>query len=210
MYYIPALITSLTDAFLYIQVALKLDSLITDTMLGELIQFGSIDVSMTVTSTCLIIVAVAACVIAARMALQAVNSTHEGSSKDEPQKPAVKWKGPLFKKGDLREAAVVLIVLCLAVSAELTIPTMLRNLLHNSIVDSWYIEGAEKGDSPSITFYKDNTCDIDGLYGTNQWDIEDGKLLITTFYGERTECSYEWEGNNLIINGVKFTRYPSG
>lgn len=211
IYFIPAIVTSLLAIFMYMQVAMKLDSLITDTALGELIQFVSVDVALTATATCMLISAIAICAISVVLILRsgaAGNKPEENAEQEKPAKAA--WDGRLFEKGNIREAAAVLLAVCLVVSAGLMIPTVIRSLVSNSIVDSWYVDGAKKGDSPMITFYNDNTCEINGYYGPNQWDIVDGNLVITTGYGEKLTYSYGWDGNDLIINGKTFTRSPNG
>lgn len=81
IYYIPSLITSLVSTFLYAQVAMRLDSLVSDTAIGDLIQFVSVDVKLTTTSMFLIVVSVIACALSSYMVLR--TGKEEKETKDE-------------------------------------------------------------------------------------------------------------------------------
>lgn len=211
IYYIPALITSLVSAFLYAQVAMRLDSLITDTAIGDLIQFVSVDVKLTTTSMLLAVVSVAACALSIYMVLRAGKEAKETKADieiDEVRPVKHEWDGKLFEKGNIREAAIVLVAMCLVVSVGLSIPTVLQSIFGNSIVDSWYAEDAEKGDSPAFIFYDDNTCKVQGYSETLYWSIVDGKLVFKDMLGQKMTCDYGWEGTKLVIDDAVFTRTP--
>lgn len=211
IYYIPSLITSLVSAFLYAQVAMRLDSLISDTAIGDLIQFVSVDVKLTTTSMFLAVVSVVACALSIYMVLRSGKEEKETKNEaaiDEVQQVKHEWDGKLFEKGNIREAAIVLVAICLAVSVGLAIPTVLQNIFGNSIIDSWYAEDAEKGDSPVFVFYDNNTCKVQGYSETLYWSIVDSKLVFTDTLGEKMTCDYGWEGTKLVINDAVFTRTP--
>lgn len=211
IYYIPSLITSLVSTFLYAQVAMRLDSLVSDTAIGDLIQFVSVDVKLTTTSMFLIVVSVIACALSSYMVLRTGKEEKETKGEaviDGDQQVKHEWDGKLFEKGNIREAAIVLVAICLVVSAVLAIPAVLQNIFGNSIIDSWYAEDAEKGDNPAFIFYDDNTCRVQGYSETLYWSITDGKLVFKDMLGQEMTCDYGWEGNKLLINDAVFTRTP--
>lgn len=207
-FFIPAIITAAVSAIIYIVVAAKMDSLMNEAVMKGLVKLTRVDISLTVASTVMVIVAVAViviCVLAFRSKQHIWDKSQIMVQEKKENKP--EWKGPLFEKGNIRQAFVVLVTLCLATSLGLLVPVVIRSLLPNAIVGSWYEKG---GNTPYITFHSNDTCEIKGYYGTNKWDVEDGKLIITTVYGETLTCIYEWDGNDLIINGNTFTREPNG
>ena len=135
IYYIPSLIVSILSIFLFAQIAMRLDSLITDTVLGDLIQFVSADVTLTTTSMVLACVAAAACVLS--IYLIVCSGRGEASKSTSEATNTQAWRGPLFEKGNLVEAAAVLAAICIIVSAGLAVPTMLKSVFGSPIIGTW-------------------------------------------------------------------------
>lgn len=211
LFFVPSIVASLTVAVMYIYVVSKLDTLITDTALGELIQIASVEVVLTSVSTCLILVSIIVLLLSVWMCFvkNPANPTQdENVEENNKRKENHVWKGPLFARGNIREAALVLVVICLVVSVGLMIPAILQSIFANAIVDSWHLKNSNAGDSPALVFYDDNTCKIGGYYNLGKWDIVNGKLEIITPYGEKVICSYTLSGDDLTINGNEFTRSP--
>lgn len=67
-YYLPTLVTSFVVSVMYIRLTLVMDSLITETQWGEILQYVA-DASLTTSSTCLIAVSTVTFLIATGMAL---------------------------------------------------------------------------------------------------------------------------------------------
>ena len=106
--------------------------------------------------------------------------------------------------GQAKQAMRVIAILCVAVVIVLMLPNLLDAFKgEGSFVGSWSREGYS---GAYYTFYSDGTCEVRGEYGTCQWSLVDGKLKIINYYGQTDAYDYEWQGFNLVINGVTFTK----
>lgn len=203
-YYIPSLITSVLSIFLFAQVAMRLDSLITDTALGDLIQLVSVDVTLTTASMALACVAFAVCAVSIYLIVCA-GREEVGASADEKINKKT-WRGPLLEKGNLLEAAAVLAAICIVVSAGLAVPMLIKSVFGSPIVGTWYVE-TDIFEITSITFCEDNTCEIAGEKIGYTWKTVDDSLLLEDSLGGKEIYDYEIDGENLIIEGVTLTRH---
>ena len=109
--------------------------------------------------------------------------------------------------GEAKQVVRIIALLSAVVVIALLIPNILGMFKgENAFVGSWKCEGYN---GVYFTFYSDGTCEVYGEYGTCQWNIVDEKLKIINFYGQTQAYDYEWQGSDLVINGITFTKIPN-
>ena len=78
----------------------------------------------------------------------------------------------------------------------------------SSLIGSWTRVEREGEATPDFIFYSDGTCKLRGEYGLGNWKKVDGKLRITTFYGEAYFFDYDVDGDELTLSrGTQKTTY---
>lgn len=68
----------------------------------------------------------------------------------------------------------------------------------NKLAGAWYREGSS---DPYIILYSDGTWQQSGRYGTGTWNVVDGYLKLTDFYGSTERYRFEVNGNELTVYG---------
>lgn len=78
----------------------------------------------------------------------------------------------------------------------------------SSLIGSWTRVEREGEATPDFTFYSDGTCKLRGEYGLGKWKKVDGKLRITTYYGEVYIFNYDINGDEMTLSrGSQKTTY---
>lgn len=82
----------------------------------------------------------------------------------------------------------------------------------DKLVGSWTRVEREGETTPDFTFYSDGACKLRGDYGMGKWKRVDGKLRITSFYGETYVFNYNVNSDKLTLSqgGQKTTYTKTG
>lgn len=207
LFVLPSVASAVATLYLVLRVAIKKNELISTMYVQELLSLANVDLELT---TGAILAMVFALFILA-MSLYRVYAmrTFVESNVQEVNKTTVPLKEALrISNKDLKEFAVILAGLCVVTGILIAIPTVLQNMFTKSILGEWYSVDEETGRTQYVVFHQDNTCEIDHSSTPIYWEMENGKIILTEKYGQEYAFDYKWEGNNLVINEIEFTRKP--
>lgn len=207
LYVLPSVAASVVSLCLVVRVIIKKNELISTLYVKELLNLVNVDFELTAYAIFAILSSVVILAVSVYKLYATCNTVGNNSERNTKKTVSVKEALQIPKK-DLKEFIVALAALCVVTGILLAIPTVLQNIFSKSILGEWYSVDEETGRTRYVVFHQDNTCEIDNSTIPINWETENGKIILREMYGQEYAYNYEWEGNDLVINGIVFTRNP--